>query len=176
MRDEHTCLQVNTNKDVASTWIGTEFGDLIRANEDIKVDVMREMVRQKTGLEFPAYIQYRAKKFALKQGKEEYTRSFSRLHRYGYAIRARDPGSAVFVNTIRYDPDINVPANFHRFVFEFSTTKLGYLVGCQPFIGIDGTYIKKPYEGVLLLVVALDANNGVYPLTLGVIDVENGDN
>lgn len=44
------------------------------------------------------------------------------------------------------------------------------------FIGIDGTYIKKPYAGILMLVIALDAKNGVYPLALCMIDVENGDN
>lgn len=75
------------------------------------------------------------------------------------------------MSTLRYDPNINTLAHFHRFFLSFQAQKLGYLSGCRPLIGIDGTHIKKPYQEVLLLVVTLDDNNGVYPLALGVVDI-----
>lgn len=66
LTDKHSFLHVNTNKDVTLIWVRTEFGDIIKANEEMKVDVMREMVRQKKSLKFLAYTLYKAKKFSLK--------------------------------------------------------------------------------------------------------------
>jgi len=48
--------------------------------------------------------------------------------------------------------------------------------GCRPFIGVDGCFLKGPYKGVLLTAMALDANNGYFPLAYGIIEVENRDN
>jgi hypothetical protein len=36
---------------------------------------------------------------------------------------------------------------------------MGFVNGYKPFIGIDGRYLKSPYESVLLSVMELDGNN-----------------
>ncbi|KAK2648474.1 hypothetical protein Ddye_015963 [Dipteronia dyeriana] len=52
---------------------------------------------------------------------------------------------------------------------------MGYLEGCRPFIGLDGYHLKGPHEGILFYAIALDANCGVYPLALGVCEIECSD-
>ncbi|KAH9802199.1 SWIM-type domain-containing protein [Citrus sinensis] len=57
-----------------------------------------------------------------------------------------------------------------------SYTKLfrrGFFGGCRQFIGIDGCFLKGPYKGVLLSAVSVDANYGIYPLAVCVVENEN---
>ncbi|KAI4313356.1 hypothetical protein L6164_026342 [Bauhinia variegata] len=42
----------------------------------------------------------------------------------------------------------------------------------KPFVGIDGCHLKGPYGGVLLTTVSLDANNGLFPLPIVVVESE----
>ncbi|KAL5564836.1 hypothetical protein UlMin_028000 [Ulmus minor] len=42
-------------------------------------------------------------------------------------------------------------------------------------IGIDGTFLKGPYKGVLLVATAQDGNNKCYPIAWGIVDSENED-
>jgi hypothetical protein len=44
--------------------------------------------------------------------------------------------------------------------------KEGFINGWRPFIGINGCHLKFPYEGVLLFVVALDENNGLFLIAM----------
>jgi hypothetical protein len=44
--------------------------------------------------------------------------------------------------------------------------KEGIINGWRPFIGINGCHLKVPYEGVLLFVVALDENNGLFLIAM----------
>lgn len=60
------------------------------------------------------YTLYMAKKYALRQGKEEYTQSFSKLHLYEYGVRAKDLVSSVNVSILKYNSNINSTAHFHR--------------------------------------------------------------
>ncbi|KAH7865072.1 hypothetical protein Vadar_001871 [Vaccinium darrowii] len=45
----------------------------------------------------------------------------------------------------------------------------------RPFIGVDGCHLKGPYGGVLISAVALDGNNGLFPLAVAVVESENND-
>ena len=49
----------------------------------------------------------------------------------------------------------------------------GFKKGCRPFIGFDGCHLEGPFEGVLLSVVSLDANQETFPIVICVCDYEN---
>ena len=40
---------------------------------------------------------------------------------------------------------------------------------------MDGCHLKGPYRGVLLAVVALDGNYGIFPIIVAIVELENGD-
>ena len=42
-------------------------------------------------------------------------------------------------------------------------------------IGIDETFLKGPYKGVLLVFTTQDGNSKCYPIVWGIIDPENED-
>lgn len=52
----------------------------------------------------------------------------------------------------------------------------GFLAGCRPLIGVDGTHLKETYGCILLSAVALDANNEIFSLACAVVSVEDKEN
>ncbi|KAK2662250.1 hypothetical protein Ddye_000824 [Dipteronia dyeriana] len=170
--NEHNCLAVSKNKDVTSAWIGKKFETLIKENPQMNIEVLSSIVLRSCGVNVPKYTLYRAKRYALDIGFEDHKQSYNKLNRYGYCLREINLGSFVYLSTIRYNPDPNVLAHFNRFFLSFHAQKIGYLEGCRPFIGLDGCNLKSPHEGILFCTIALDANCGVYPLALGVCEIE----
>lgn len=45
----------------------------------------------------------------------------------------------------------------------FKASLDGFLAGCRPILGLDDCFLKGRYGGVLLSIVALDAQNGLFP-------------
>ncbi|KAL2933568.1 Sodium/potassium/calcium exchanger 1 [Bienertia sinuspersici] len=52
----------------------------------------------------------------------------------------------------------------------------GFLAGCRGVVGVDGTFLKGNYGGVLLSAVALDGNNEMFPIAWGIVSGEDEDN
>lgn len=45
--------------------------------------------------------------------------------------------------------------------------------GCRRFLGLDGCHLRRPYGRVLLSIVSLDANTGLFPITYCIYESEN---
>ena len=45
---------------------------------------------------------------------------------------------------------------------------------CKPVINIDGTHLYGKYQGKLLVAMATDTNNNVFPLAFAIVDCESG--
>ncbi|KAL3538143.1 hypothetical protein ACH5RR_001509 [Cinchona calisaya] len=71
-----------------------------------------------------------------------------------------------------FQPNIKVEPRFLRLFISFKAQKDGFLKGCRPFIGFGGCYLKGPYGGTLLTVIALDGNNSLFPLAFVVAECD----
>ena len=49
---------------------------------------------------------------------------------------------------------------------------MGFLKGCRTLICIDGCHIKTRYKGVLLTAVGIDPNDCIFPIAMGLVEVE----
>jgi len=54
-------------------------------------------------------------------------------------------------------------------------SKVGFLAGCWPMIGLYGCFLKGYYGGQLLSTVGQDGDNGFYPIALAVVETESKD-
>ena len=45
----------------------------------------------------------------------------------------------------------------------------------RPVIVVDGTHLKGLYRGSMFVATCLNGNNQLYPLVIGVMDLENKD-
>lgn len=65
--------------------------------------------------------------------------------------------------------------NFRDFFLSFTAQRDGFLVGCRPFIGLNGCYLMRANKRVLLTTTALDIGSSLFPEIFSVVNVENHD-
>ncbi|KAH9699344.1 SWIM-type domain-containing protein [Citrus sinensis] len=151
-RLEHICARGTDNYEANSTWIAATFLHLFRANP----------YNQRL---------YRAKNKALELLGQDHKASYTKLYRYMHSILISNPGSTVTIDIDWLGGGQN--PHFKRFFVMFDANRRGFLEGCRQFIGLDGCHLKGLYKGVLLSAVSIDANNGIYPLAMCVVESEN---
>ena len=54
----------------------------------------------------------------------------------------------------------------------FNAKKMGFIYGCRPFFGIDGTHLKGTFGGVLLVAIALDGNRVVILVAFAIMELK----
>ena len=57
---------------------------------------------------------------------------------------------------------------FHRVFWAFGLC-IARFIHCRPMISIDATHLYGKYQGKMLIVMAQNANNEVYPLAFAVV-------
>ncbi|CAA7023907.1 unnamed protein product [Microthlaspi erraticum] len=110
---------------------------------------------------------------ALKWISSEYDQQFARLKDYAAEIVDSNPGSSVEVCTTRNDKGEDV---FSRFYVCFDVLRKTWKDSCRPLIGLDGCFLKERIKGQLLVALGRDADNAIYPIAWGVVEVENNEN
>jgi hypothetical protein len=116
----------------------------------------------------------RARKAALNiiHGYEE--EQFALLCDYGEELRRSNPGSKFFLTTnqIKEYTDPEPKEHLATLYWSYDACKRGFLEGCMPFICLDGYHIKTRYKGNLLTAVGIDPNNYIFPIAMGLVEVE----
>ena len=49
----------------------------------------------------------------------------------------------------------------------------GFNIGCRLVLVIDSYHLSSLYKRVFLFVIAYDADNGMFPLSLGMVNLKN---
>ena len=75
-----------------------------------------------------------------------------------------NPGSTFFLNLIG--------PRFHTLYMSLDACKRGFIYGCRPLICLDDCHIKTKFDGQLLTTVGIDPNDCIYPIAIGVVEVE----
>ena len=94
---------------------------------------------------------------------------YKMLWDYANEIRRSNLGSSFFIA-------LDEKARFNKAYMCIDACKRGFLQGCRPIIFIDGCHIKTRYKGQLLVAVGIDPNNCIYPIAIGVVEVEDKPN
>ncbi|KAK2652114.1 hypothetical protein Ddye_011970 [Dipteronia dyeriana] len=73
-----------------------------------------------------------------------------------------------FENLMKSNPSVSVKVigDLLRDNYKVSVSIQRIYKGFRPFIGVDGCHLKRPFIGVLLFAMALDANSGLLPLAV----------
>ncbi|KAM0850632.1 hypothetical protein ACQ4PT_052969 [Festuca glaucescens] len=116
----------------------------------------------------------RARKAALLEihGNEE--AQFAQLREYGEELKRSNPGSTFFLSTnkVPVPGTDEVKEHLATMYWSYDACKRGFLAGCRPLICVDGCHIKTRYKGVLLTAVAIDPNDCIFPIAMGMVEVE----
>ena len=83
----------------------------------------------------------------------------------------QDPTTQVLYRITPTDEDDTVLLHYVFWSFDPCISGFKY---CKPVISIDGTHLYGKYQGKLLVAMATDDNNKVFPLAFAVVDYESG--
>lgn len=170
---EHNCTRIVQNGDATAPWIAEKLLKHFRENPNMGIDVMQEKLLDMYGIESGRSQLYRARRLCIDKLEGNHENQYMLLPTYADIVRQTNPGSLF---KIQYDrPSLQVNPTFMRCFISFEAMQWGFKNGCRPFIGVDGTFLKGPYGGILLTAIALDGNNGLFPFAVAVVESECND-
>ncbi|KAF9679742.1 hypothetical protein SADUNF_Sadunf06G0046000 [Salix dunnii] len=65
---------------------------------------------------------------------------------------------------------------FQRLFVSFHASIYGFQNGCRPILFLDSTTLKSKYHEILLTATALDGDDGLFLVSIAIVDIENSDN
>ncbi|XP_075083235.1 uncharacterized protein LOC142166987 [Nicotiana tabacum] len=113
----------------------------------------------------------RAKRMILEKMEDSFADAYNKLEGYANELRSSNLGTDVVIN-ISNDALSEGKRRFLRMYICFHALKMGFKSGLRPFIGLDGTFLKRKCKGQLLVVVAQDSMRHFYPLAWVIVDKE----
>ncbi|XP_038713370.1 uncharacterized protein LOC120007236 [Tripterygium wilfordii] len=175
MKGPHTCTNASLNqrhKQLNSEYLSEEVFSLVKA--DLKINIAAIQAHAETHLGYS--VSYRqawtAKQKVMEKLFGTFEESYNVLPRFFHALQISNPGSVV---NFHHKEVIGGAAVFERVFWAFAPCIVGFQF-CRRLISIDGTHLYGKYKGKLLIAVAFDANNGLFPLCYALVDNENNSN
>ncbi|KAH1190131.1 hypothetical protein GmHk_20G057766 [Glycine max] len=132
--------------------------------------------------EFRYTITYRkvwlAKQWALEKVYGNWEESYNILPKYLQALQLFVPGTIVRIQTKpaldKSSQPIPNKVIFHRLFWLFKAC-IDAFAFCKPIVQIDGTWLYGQYKGTLLIAVAQDGANNIFPLAFAIVEGETAD-
>ncbi|KAL5543618.1 hypothetical protein UlMin_007402 [Ulmus minor] len=167
----HSCSLLNRNanhrqatyvvigEQVAPQYVGVEKGPGPKG--------VQTFARTELGAQISYYKAWRGRKHAhtLIRGSPE--QSFHVLPSYFHMLEKLNPGTVTRI-------EVDGESRFKYLFLAFGVAIRGFRY-MRKVVGIDGTFLKGQYRGVLLVATAQDGNGQCYPLAWGIVDSENED-
>ncbi|XP_016652612.1 PREDICTED: uncharacterized protein LOC107881976 [Prunus mume] len=176
---EHECTRVDklkyTNSRVDklkyTNSSGCPKGLLTRLGKIPKWDVgaFKAEVLEKYHINVSKHQIYKAKNLSKVIIEGSYVEQYARLWDSTEELKKTNKGSTVIIKN-KMKGNVSV---FERIYVCLEACKRGFLAGCRPLIGIDGCHLKGPYTWQVLTIVGVDGNNGLYPVSYAVVEVES---
>jgi hypothetical protein len=111
---------------------------------------------------------YRAKRYAIQNISGDYYEQYRRIQDYVYTLLHANPRSSIVLKYF-VDPAKIINLRFERMYVSFDAQVKGFLTGCRPFFGLDGTHVKLSNGGQILTAQGRDGNNNLFPIAFALL-------
>ncbi|XP_030936662.1 uncharacterized protein LOC115961901 [Quercus lobata] len=171
----HTCIRTRVRNDsrmMSCKFIADDILKKLYKDHTTPIKHLRSMIESKYEGKKPSYYKiWDAKQKAIGKMFGNWEESYQRLQKLLMAYIDQDPTTQVFYRTTSTGEDDTVFLNYVFWSFGPSIDGFKY---CKPVISIDGTHLYGKYQGKLLVAMATDANNKIFPLAFAIVDSESG--
>nr|KAJ0187464.1 hypothetical protein LSAT_V11C900468320 [Lactuca sativa] len=169
---EHRCLQTRKVKACDYKFLSEHIVQVIETNPKIPIRALREQLQHEYQMDISYMKTFRAKQQALNRVQGDYASQYRLLRDYVLEVQARNTDTTVKIDVeSEANPTVET-RTFRRIYVCIEALKRGFATGKRDFLGLDGAFVKGPYPGQVLSVVALDGNNRIYPLAYVVVESE----
>lgn len=112
------------------------------------------------------------KAIALQKIQGDHVHQFSMLYDYAQELKRSHPGSTVIID---YEEQygLNQQNLFKRIYVCLQPLVNGFHMGCRRLVGLDACHTKGLHRQQILTAVALDPNNGWWPIAWAVVEQES---
>lgn len=169
---EHSgCTREESVRHMTSEWLAKNYINEYIIHPNMKVNKFKSNVLKRHQLGVSKHKAYIVQKRAKNMIDGTISQQFVVLYNYAEELRVRNPGTTIVISPVQGTLATGRP------VFERMYVCLGACKGefkhYRPLIGLDGCFLKVPYEGILLLnVVGIDGNN-MFPIAWAQVESEN---
>ncbi|CAJ2648315.1 unnamed protein product [Trifolium pratense] len=172
IKNEHTCISLGLTQDhhkLNSTMISESIASLLHKDLSIKVKTIIAHIRDK----FNYTVTYRkawiAKNKAIENMFGSWVDSYHALPQWLMTMQHYLPNVVTILETLPADTPDDV--TFHRLFWSFEPLIKGFAY-CKPIVQVDGTWLYGKYKGTLLLAVAQDGNDHIFPVAFAIVEGE----
>ncbi|XP_056847331.1 uncharacterized protein LOC108820195 [Raphanus sativus] len=172
--ETHSCVPNGQCSMLRVPQIARLFIDKIREEPDYYMPMkIEELILEKWGITASRPQCQAARTKALKWLEFEYDHQFACLRDYAAEIHESNVDSTVVIETLK---NAEGKDEFNRFYVCFENIRRTWKETCRPLLGIDGCFVKHKVKGQVLVALGRNADNAIYPVAWGVVQVENTEN
>ncbi|XP_060179191.1 uncharacterized protein LOC132609299 [Lycium barbarum] len=135
--------------------------------QEITPKFVIEEMRSRYGLHIGYHKAWRSLQHAYNVIRGSPENNYRLLPQYLHMMKLRNPGT---VANIKWTAD-----NKFKYAFFAHGASIEGWKHCRPVMMVDATFLKSKYRGVLMIAVAKDGNNCIFPLAFGIADSENNE-
>ncbi|XP_030936101.1 uncharacterized protein LOC115961227 [Quercus lobata] len=170
----HTCIPIRVQNDgrmMICNFISSDILKKLCEDHTTLIKHLRSVIESKYQGHKPSYYKvWDAKQKTIGKMFGNWEESYQRLQKLLMAYIDQDSTTQVFYRTTPTGEDDIV---FLKYVFWSFGPCIDGFKYCKPVISIDETLLYGKYQGKLLVAMATDANNKVFPLAFAVVDCES---
>nr|XP_051181518.1 uncharacterized protein LOC127295595 [Lolium perenne]XP_051181519.1 uncharacterized protein LOC127295595 [Lolium perenne]XP_051181520.1 uncharacterized protein LOC127295595 [Lolium perenne] len=171
---KHTCKSDWEVKALSSNFLCDTFINEFRDDRKLDLKSFAAKVQREFNMCPNRFKLGRARKQALLKIHGDESSQFSMLWDYGQELRRSNPRSNFFLTTNQANDNSEaVPKNHLATLYwSYDGCKRGFLEACRPLICVDGCHVKTKFKGQLLTAVGIDPNDCIFPIAMGLVEVE----
>lgn len=154
----HTCNRLFKVPLVSRKWLVEKYACRIRSNPKYPIKSLRQDIRTEHVIDVSRSMLYRVRTDVATEIMDDEKEQYKLLWSYCAEIMRANLDSNY---RIKAKPYAENQAVFHKVYICPGPLKRGFLIGCRPFIGLDGSFLKENPR-VLLTAVRVDTNGQVY--------------
>ncbi|CAA7042433.1 unnamed protein product [Microthlaspi erraticum] len=172
LNGEHTCEGVRDlhHQQASVGWVARSVEARIRDNPQYKPKEILQDIRDEHGVAVSYMQAWRGKERSMAALHGTYEEGYRFLPLYCEQVKLVNPGSFASVS-------VSGPENcFQRLFIAYRACISGFFSARRPLLELDRAHLKGKYLGAILCAAAVDADEGLFPLAIAVVDNESDEN
>ena len=170
LNPDHSCGWQDRNTKLSSSWVAKKYLEHYRDDPQWRIKAFIMTVKREHSVHITYHQAWRARVRAVLMTLGFAPEQYAKVWDYASILIKYNPGSSVYV---RPAESIERPLKFERFYVCLKACKDGFLNGCRPLVGLDGSHLKGAYSGQVFSAVAMNGNENIFPVAYAVVEQEN---